>query len=165
MPRGETWGRWSSGAYTRGGAGREKRGPPTQRAARKSFSLAPKDLPVGEKTKTVGNWADMPGAVPTVRGDAGARRCPPRLRARGGGVRVGFGARRALVTHLVAGGTDEPQLSSETFFSLSQGMWEARFQPGWIWFLRICANRKRGRTPDESCLSKLHCGSGSVGFV
>lgn len=80
--------------------------------------------------------------------------------ARGGGVRVGFGARRAL-THPVAGGTDDPELSSETFFSLFQGMWEARFQPGWIWFLRICANRKRGRKPDdESCLSKLHCGSG-----
>lgn len=80
--------------------------------------------------------------------------------ARGGGVRVGFGARRAP-THPVAGGTDDPELSSETFFFLFQGMWEARFQPGWIWFLRICANRKRGRKPDdESCLSKLHCGSG-----
>lgn len=46
-------------------------------------------------------------------------------------------------------------------------MWEARFQPGWIWFLRICVHRKRGRTPDESCLSKLHCGTGTgtVGFV
>lgn len=92
MPRGQTWGRWSSGAYTRGGAGLERRGPPPEpaRSEKRPFPLAPKDLPVGEKTKTVGNWADMPGVVPTVRGDAGARRCPPRLRARGGGVRVGF---------------------------------------------------------------------------
>lgn len=42
---------------------------------------------------------------------------------------MGFGARRAP-THPVAGGTDDPELSSETFFSSFKGCGKPDFSPG-----------------------------------
>lgn len=149
-------GKVAFGAYTRGGAGREKRAPRPSAQRERRLPLAPKDLPVGEKTKTVGNWADIRERSPRYGATLEPGDVPQRLHRGGGGVGVGFGARRAP-THPVAGGLTTQSCQARPLLP-SQGMWEARFQPGWIWFL-LCAHRKRGRTPDESCLSKLHCGS------
>lgn len=108
----------------------EKEGPRPSARREGKLPLAPKGLPVGEKTKTVGNWADNPGAVPKVRGDAGARRCPPdRLQARGGRGARGFWCETGADPP-VAGETDNPELSSEAFFSSCKGCGKQDFSPG-----------------------------------
>lgn len=159
MPRGETWGRWPS-ARTPAVERDDRRGPhDPARRGRDGFPWLPRASRSGRKQK---QWETglTSGSGPHGTG----RRWSPAMSpsdCTGGG--VGFGARRAP-THPVAGGLTTQSCQARPLLP-SQGMWEARFQPGWIWFLRICVHRKRGRTPDESCLSKLHCGSsGSLNY-
>lgn len=174
-----------SGAYTRGGAGGEREGKkervPRAGAQQTKVSFGSQGFPVGEKTKTVGNWADNPGAVPTVRGDAGARRCPPGCPmarvARGGGVGVGFfplqwcetGAdphrRREGLT------TQKSQTCQARAFvvplSRDVGTWKQDFSPGGDlvpahFYTSVQTGNGAGALTDESCLSKLRCGSSGL---